>query len=82
MMGTGLNLMTARPGARSAMKGLKMTDAMLDKISELVTEREELKKRIESIELFVRAYEYPTDAGYAINTEDLLRYLNPEVVND
>lgn len=58
-----------------------MNDAMLDKISELIAEREELKKRIESIELFVRAYEYETTAGYVIDTEDLLQYLNPEVVN-
>lgn len=58
-----------------------MIDAMLDKISELIAEREDLKKRIESIELFVRAYEYPTDEGFAIDTEKLLQYLNPEVVN-
>lgn len=58
-----------------------MIDAMLDKISELIAEREELKKRIESIELFVRAYEYPTSGGYVIDTEELLQYLNPEVVN-
>lgn len=58
-----------------------MIDAMLDKISELIAEREELKKRIESIEMFVRAYEYETTAGYVIDTKDLLNYLNPEVDN-